>query len=559
MSDEFKIKINTELDGKGTQQAIDGFQNLDKATEHTNESLKEAGEAHEQTGQKAEESGKKQVEGAEHATLSHRELRESVRAVANQFGGLADVGLWLNPMTAALAILLTAVDAVKEKFSEWKQAIDAARAALQAIDDAKIKAGAEAAASFAAALGDIVNQEGKLDAAYKRGTAAIDARIKKYDEEKDALLKVEEAREKAYEAEIDRQVKLGNISKERGDAMKEEGRLALDAERGATDQAKLKFEIEQRASEYSGARGRIKSGADQRAYEQAKAGEAGPAETAAAADQRAKTISEGSVEAGGKSFKNLGELKTAAQEAKDKLQDLEEVRQNNPPPAEGTDTIGEEIKALKAQSEAYEAAIQSRTKYIENAQTLSSLAAKESAAAKNRTDIAKDQLDHDAELNRTGGDKIKTLQDQYDLQQRTNEQVQQANRQASQSRLGGEQAAAYQRAEAEFNRHPYTVDAGGGGGPSTQRPPASQPGGASDVAAAIKKAEQIEGAIQNQGHGPSPYQNTQLHSVLARIMNLLERPVHDAPSRSDRDNLQDMERRLQNLEQRANQSGNVNG
>jgi hypothetical protein len=91
---EFPIKIRADLEGQGIPDTAKGLQDV---------------------GKKAEEASKKQVEGAHHAELSHRELRETVGAVGREFGGLADVGLWLNPMTAALAAVLWAVGNLTEQ------------------------------------------------------------------------------------------------------------------------------------------------------------------------------------------------------------------------------------------------------------------------------------------------------------------------------------------------------------------------------------------------------------------------------------------------------------
>ncbi|HZM03449.1 MAG TPA: hypothetical protein VFC44_10515, partial [Candidatus Saccharimonadales bacterium] len=194
----------------------------------------------------AEEAGKKQVKAAEDTTLSHRELREAVSAVGRQFGGLADVGLWLNPTTAALAALLAAVEGVKKVFEQLQAPVDAFNAEMLALDDSKLKSAAESASGMSESLSDIVNTEKKLQAAYESGTTAMDHRIKKYGEEQDAILKVEEAREKAFEAEIDLLAKSGAISKEEADRRKEQAQLQLDSDRGAIDQKKLRFEIDLR-------------------------------------------------------------------------------------------------------------------------------------------------------------------------------------------------------------------------------------------------------------------------------------------------------------------------
>jgi hypothetical protein len=429
---DYQIKIRSDLDGKGIKQAGEEFDALAKETKLANEQLAQTATTHQDVSNKAQEAGHIQQDAAKKSTLSHRELREAVGAVGRQFGGLADVGLWLNPELAALAAVLIAVEAIKRIFEQLKAPIDAANAAIQAISDAKLKAAAESARSLSSALSSIADEEDRLDAAYRTGDEAIDARIKKYDEEKSALLKLEEAKEKAYEAEIDREVALGLISKETGEALKEKARLTLDAERGATDQAKLHFEIEQRSAQLSDAQGRLNSSADLRAIGSADAA-AGQTntrfETTAAAQ---KSVEEGPITANGKTYKNRKELAEAQTEAASDLQEQEERggwASGTPEEA----AIVAVTKQVKAQKAAIDEALRSHDAYVAELARETEQAKETNDSAKSRLDTQREQLKHDEKLNRSGPARIKSLQDQYDIQQKSNADIQRVNTQAAQS------------------------------------------------------------------------------------------------------------------------------
>ena len=106
---EYQISIKTGLDDAGLKGAKAQVEDL-------TDSLHE-------TGKTAEDAHGKVSEGAHKSELSHHELKEAVHAVAQQFGGLADVGLWLNPMTAALAATLFLIDKIKERLNEAKEAV----------------------------------------------------------------------------------------------------------------------------------------------------------------------------------------------------------------------------------------------------------------------------------------------------------------------------------------------------------------------------------------------------------------------------------------------------
>ncbi len=131
-TEQFEIRIKTALDDAGIKATSDQVKNL-------TESLDE-------TGKKGDEAHEKITHGAHKAELGHRELREAVHAVANQFGGLADVGLWLNPMTAGLAATLFLVEKIKERFAEAKESAEQLAEQTDRFNEARMKGFAETTA-----------------------------------------------------------------------------------------------------------------------------------------------------------------------------------------------------------------------------------------------------------------------------------------------------------------------------------------------------------------------------------------------------------------------------
>lgn len=295
-----------------------------------------------------------------------------------------------------------------------------------------------------ASLSAIINEEDRLDAAYRTGNTAIGERIRKYGEEKDAILAVDEAKEKAFEAEIGRRVKLGLMSKEQGEAMKESARLALDTERGATDQAKLKFEIEQRQKELDDARERLSTGADANAFAAAKTAEGGATIRLAGRQSVLESASKAEIDSGfdipGRArlfsglptdtkFKSVDEMQKAIQDAQGTQEYLAETGRINWHSAKAGDGdraflnqyLTDYIKGIQD-------AMHAHRNYTGNLQKEVDVAKEASETAKSHTAIAEDQLKRDEEINRSGQDHIDTLQAQYVIQESRNAQVQQAQR-----------------------------------------------------------------------------------------------------------------------------------
>jgi hypothetical protein len=426
MANEFPIKIRTDLDGKGLKEASAEFADLQKETKLADEQLKQTVVTHEDVGKKAEESGKKQVEHAEKATLSHRELRESVSAVGRQFGGLADVGLWLNPMTAGLAAVLALVGLLKSAIDFLAAPIEAANAALVAMDASRIKSAAESASALATSLGEIPDKESAIQAAFARGTTAMDNRIKLYDEQRAGIVKVAEAEEKAFEAELEHKVVMGSMTKEQADAAKEQAKLALDSLRGQNDEAKLQFEIQQRLEAFNAAKVRTKTGVDTNAIATAEGALAGPKSDADAAKAALNIGQNETVHHG-----FFGDLKL--DEAKKKLLELTEtLRETKPNDANANILIEKKYQAeqLAAEIKAHEA----KMKPLEEAANAADVAQKH---AEQNVKNAKDQEEADAKLAIEGAARIKSLQDELAILQQTNTAVQAANTRAAGSRTAG--------------------------------------------------------------------------------------------------------------------------
>jgi hypothetical protein len=213
------IKIKTALEDQGI-----------KLTDKQFEELKDtAGKANEET-----------HKGHEALKLDHRELRESVGAVGRAFGGLADVGLWLSPVTAALAAVLFVVDKLNEHFAvlneKIREYIDTSREIrtghMEALE-AATRATADATADFARQSRAAAESEDSENTAMQNRIALNAAYI-------DSLKKIQEAQEKAHEAEIDASVEIGAITKEEGQLRKDLARENL-----ANDAAILDFQKEQ--------------------------------------------------------------------------------------------------------------------------------------------------------------------------------------------------------------------------------------------------------------------------------------------------------------------------
>lgn len=261
-SEEFQVAIKTPLDDSGIKKAGEGFEKL-------GDSAKDAGKAVGETGEHGEEAGKKISKGAEESTLKHHELKEAVRAVSQQFGGLADVGLWLSPLTAALAAVLFIVDKLKEHFSELTQRAIEAAAKMREINSERIEALSNAARNAAANIAAMVRALAGIADGEKDGDKAMQQRIELLGEEAEAVKKVAQAREKSYEADVDQQVDQGKITKEEGEKRKNIARGSLEDFENSTNKRKEELVIGEHQRQLDEARGRLKDG-EQKQYEAAE-------------------------------------------------------------------------------------------------------------------------------------------------------------------------------------------------------------------------------------------------------------------------------------------------
>jgi hypothetical protein len=417
---DFQINIKTALQDAGIKATDEQIERLNQNLKIGNTAVADLGTEFEKTGEHGKEAHEKIHEGAAKVELKEREVRESVSAVAAQFGGLADVGLWLNPMTAALAAVLFLVEKFKEKINEATEAASRLAEQSEAIDAAKLKAFAESANSAAEAMQQLDIEQGKLDAAYARGDSAMDNRIKNYGAEKDALLQVEEAKEQAFEAEIRRQEALGKIGKETGDSAIAQAKLQLDSQRGASDESKLQDEITERKKQLSQAQGNLQSGKDQKAIRAAESAEAPLASKAAASDEAAKAA------AGGKFQQTYtdrlgGELNFSGT-VEDLKKQIQGQRQTQQAAEEQGDTVM--VEQYKHNADALQDILNRQQTYIANLQKIAELDKQKVTDAKAHTEATIDQYRHDTEQDRSGQDRIDQLQKQLDLEKRTHAQVQ---------------------------------------------------------------------------------------------------------------------------------------
>jgi DNA repair exonuclease SbcCD ATPase subunit len=417
---EFLINIRTILEGQGIKLTESQFADLKKEVTKTTEAATDYGKE----GEKAHDKVK---EGAHKAELGHRELRESVSAVAAQFGGLADVGLWLNPMTAALAAVLFLVEKLKERFNEATEAAENLATQTDAINIAGMKGLADAARSAAESVQALAIEQAKLNTAYADGDTAMQSRIVQYAAERDAVMKVEEAKEQAFEAEIRRQVVLVAISKDRGDAIIAQAKLELEKNKGLNDQAKLQEEITEHEKQLAAARRNLESGADENAVRSARAGESPFAQragaSAEAAEQAAKGKFSGSFTTSGGGTENFT---GTTDELRQRIQKLRQDQQEN-------EELGHPDLASQYSHDAeqLEDILKRQEKYIENLKTIAELDKQKLTAAKAHTEQADEQFRRDSEINRTAPDQIQTLRDQYQRQARTNADVLQQHRNAA--------------------------------------------------------------------------------------------------------------------------------
>jgi hypothetical protein len=554
----FEIQITTPLQLEGAKALADQLERdigkakaLGTATDELEGKLKNVNTALENASPAAKEASDKMVEGAQKATLSHRELRETVGAVGRQFGGLADVGLWVNPMTAGIAAVLAAVSALKTAFEQLDAPVKQFNEAMLAIDTSRLKSAADSAQSLSEALSAIGRNNEKIQSEFNRGTTAMENRIKLYNEQTDGIQKVAEAEEKAYEAELDHQTALNPALKEQNDVKKEQARLDLDSLRGQNDAAKRQNEINELAKAFNDAKLRVESGADTAAVKVAQKAAAAPHRTADAATTAAEEAEkEPIIYAQGtreeETWKNMVEARKEAQSLREEAADLE---------LEGGHEQG--VKYHLDQAAAMDATIASRQKYIDNLKAQASHLGEIAKTADQKTADAKAQTEADQKLSVEGGAHIKTLQAELDIQTKTNAPVEAANRRAAASRAGTEaaktpagQVAADARAQASAADATTQSAARGERGQQAQN----------DASQTSANARILENHLRNQ-RPQDRDQNAQaeIHNALERMLGLMENQAVTVAQKSDMrpliERIEALEREMRNHDQRMTSGG----
>lgn len=401
---EFQISIKDTREGTGIADTQKGLKQL-------GETAQETGLLHQQSGEKAEEAGRETVKAGEKSTISHRELREAVHGVGRAFGEqIPGIGLWLNPQLAALAAVLASVEYLKKAWETLEAPALALNDALLALDASKLASAAESASALATALGEVADKASDLQASFDRGDTAMEDSIKLYGEKKDAIVKVAEAEEKAFEAELDHQSALNPARKEANDAAKEAARLALDSLRGQNDEAKLAFQIQQRENDFESARLRILGGNDRNAIIAAEKAAAGPEAAAkraaaelAAAQKPAPIGIEGQYQ-----YEDIDKARKAVLGLRQAAQEDEEVGATH-----AAEVFAKEARDLQA-------VIDQRENYVKNLQKLKDIADANAKHAGQDVANAKAQEEADQKLSIQGGARIKSLQDELAILQQVN-------------------------------------------------------------------------------------------------------------------------------------------
>jgi hypothetical protein len=527
---EFEILIKTKL-------ADQGITATDEQVKSLADSLRETGE----TGEKAHE---KLTEGAHKTELSHRELRESLHALLNQFGEFSEVGLLLNPITAALAAMLFIVDKLKEYFKNAAEAVLQLAEETDKINEARIKGFADAANDAAGAIQSMAIEQEKLNTAYAQSSTAMDNRVKQYSAERDAVLKVAEAKQGAFEAEIHYETELGRISKERADAVIAQSKLQLDAQRGAADSAKLGMEIEERRQELDKASFRLRTGSDEERFRTSKSAEAPLAGAVAASEEAAKQAATGKFQDTYRSLTDADEtfsgttddLKKQIAVLRDKQKDAE--INGNDRDASGYKYTADQFQIMLARQE----------KYVENLNRAAEIDKQKLSAAKAQTDQYAEQLRHDQEIVRSGKDQIDVLQKQLELQKQVTSEVEAQHRVTAELNvrtaehqertrvLSGKGTAQEQHdfGESQFRQH-FTRESG--------------PDAANDASGLISRAREIDSLTRGQGPQALAAYHDELHRILESILGLQEN--QHAELNSQRSQLSEFATRISNMESRS--------
>ena len=447
-------------------------------------------------------------------------------------------------MTAALAAVLFLVDQLKERLTSASEAAALLAEQTDKISEARMKGFSDATNSAVEAMQALNEEQVKLNTAYVEGTAAMDARLKQYDAERDAVIKVAEAKQATFEAELHYEVELGGIGKERADSDIAQSKLQLDAQRGAADSAKLEMEIEERRQELDKASFRLRTGGDEERFRSSKAAEAPLAGAATASEEAEKQAASGKFQSTFTNWRGSSEgFNGTIEDLKTRIQKEREGQDNAQ-----QQNMPEIADRYKHDAEALEEILKSQKKYVENLHTAAEIDKQKLTAAKAQTEEYAEQLRHDQEILRSGKDQIDVLQKQLELQKQVTREVQEQHR-----------AAADLNARTEDHQE-RTRAASGHGTAQEQRDYGdaqvrelysreSGPGAAIDAGGLIDRARQIE--MLTSGQGPqalAPFM-AELHGILDGILGLQQ--SHAAELNSQRSLLAEYAQRISNMESSA--------
>jgi hypothetical protein len=385
---EFLIKIKTLLEDQGIKLTDEQFENLNKSAKKFNEDTHE---------------------GHKTLLLDHRELKESIGAIGRAFGGLADVGLWLNPITAGLAAVLAAVEAVKKQLDNAKEAAAQLADETEAINSARMRAFADAANDAASAMQSLAIEEDKLNTAYTNGNTAIENRLKLFGQEQDAQTTLDAARQQAFEAEMHREVALGRVSEERAAALISESKLKGESQRAAAESARMQAEIDQLQGRLD--EGPLQYGMDTRAVSATSAAEIPAIAQAAASKKAAEDAASGKFSSTYTDWR--GGTGTFSGSVEDLKKQIREQREGQ----EGAEARGmpEIADKYKHDADALQDILNRQEKYIENLGRIAQGDKEKAAAAHAQAEAAKAQYDSDQEFARTAPARLEALQKELEL------------------------------------------------------------------------------------------------------------------------------------------------
>jgi hypothetical protein len=379
---QYKITVKTTADLAGLEKTSEEIKQITKLTEAAAE--------------KAVEASKKVTEGAENEEVSHHELKEAVHALGQEFGGLADVGLWLTPQLAALAAILMAVGKVKDSFQEMSKAILEAVTAARELQNTNIEAIDEAARNAAAAMAKYKEAEEGAAAAQAAGNQAVQDRLALYDAQIEAIQQVSAAEEKAFEEELAHRVTLGKMTQEQADKEKDLTRERLKGRQSDLQNQKEMQAVAEHERQLDAARARIpqEEAAREDAVNAAKPHRVNQKNLAREIDEQER-VRKSQNEDLDKDRATLKELQTAHSPA-----------QMGALALGGESTLNFETEKFQERVKNAKAIADATGEYIERLRDKAAAEKQAEEAAKAHADQIDRQLKQDQELDRTGDAKL---------------------------------------------------------------------------------------------------------------------------------------------------------